>query len=690
MINLFYSSVITVVLSIGLYLLEKKTCFGKLDYKWRQLIIGILFGCSACFATEFNFSVEGVGINVRDSAPLCAGLLFGAPSGIIAGLIGGLERWVAVMWGAGMYTRLACSVSCVLAGLLAAVLRKFMFDNKRPSCLYGIAIAVVCEVIHMLMIFFTNMSDLTTSFTIVKIGTLPMILANAITLGLVTFLISSIGRDRKKLEKQRELALAFQFWLLVSIIIAFGATSTFTVSVQSRLAEKNAESMIELTLNGVSRALEKGKDEIDTVIQFAPNCHIGQKGNIIICDSNLTILTKKDHGKSLAEINTFGEKSKQERNVCFQVDINGEPSFCMYTVTNGYFVIGYLPVNEAMFFRNVTTYVMIFVEVIIFAVLFVLIYILIKKLVVDNIGKINNSLEAITNGNLEVTVDVRSHKEFASLSDDINSTVTTLKKYIAEAAARIDKELEFAKQIQHSALPSVFPPFPNRKDFDIYASMNTAKEVGGDFYDFYFVGENKLAILIADVSGKGIPAAMFMMTSKTIIKSLAESGLEVNDVFTEANSKLCENNEADMFVTAWMGVIDLQTGLVKFASAGHNPPYVKRGNGEYEYFKTRSNPALAAMDGVKYRIGELILTPGDVIYLYTDGVTEATDVNNQLYGEERLCHILNTTPYTNMEDICVSVKRELDDFVGEAPQFDDITMLAFQYIGGVRDEGVDN
>lgn len=227
-------------------------------------------------------------------------------------------------------------------------------------------------------------------------------------------------------------------------------------------------------------------------------------------------------------------------------------------------------------------------EFVVFGMLFIVVYFLIKKLIVDNMVKINRSLAKITNGNLDTVVDVRTNEEFASLSDDINSTVLTLKRYIAEAAARIDKELEFAKAIQHSAIPMVFPPYSAHGEFDIYATMDTAKEVGGDFYDFYFVGESKLGFLIADVSGKGIPAAMFMMTAKTLIKGYAESGKSVDEVFTIANAKLCESNEAGMFVTAWMGILDITTGLLEFANAGHNPPLVRHVDGTFEYLKSKS------------------------------------------------------------------------------------------------------
>ena len=262
------------------------------------------------------------------------------------------------------------------------------------------------------------------------------------------------------------------------------------------------------------------------------------------------------------------------------------------------------------------------------------------------------------------------------MSDDINSTVSTLKRYIAEAAARIDKELEYAKQIQLSALPT---NFPEGEEYNIYAQMIAAKEVGGDFYDFYKLNDTTVAILVADVSGKGIPAAMFMMTAKTIIKDLAESGMAVNEIFTKANEKLCESNESGMFVTAWMGILDITTGNMKFANAGHNPPILKRANGNFEYLKTRAGFVLAGMDGINYRAGELMLYPGDRLFLYTDGVPEATNAENKLYGEDRLIDFMNKNVNTKATDLLPALKANIDEFVGDAPQFDDITMLMFDY-----------
>ena len=783
------------VLAVLLYMTEKKTPFGKADRWLKQCIIGVLFGALAIFSTEYGVDVGGAVMNVRDASPLCAGLIFGAPAGIISGVIGGAYRWLAVFWGAGEYTRLACSVSAVLAGCIAALLRKHMFDDKKPSWIYGLGIGMVCEVLHMLMIFVTNMNDANRAFTFVESCTLPMVLANGIAVGLAVMAGSILGREKLKFHKeQKQISQTFQFWLFICIVIAYFVTSGFTYVLQTGMSGKETESVININLEDVHKDITDTSDEnlliitrtvrseylsddtplyilcerynvkginivdqngiitdstlkefigydmasgeqsaeflvlldgeeefvqkyqplsidesisrkyagvrlpdggfiqvgydaeqfrkdIDErVIEVTKNRHIGNNGFVAICDENLNIvIDRSDYsGKNLNTIGVSIDTDVTSENTVFEAEIYGKPYFLAYTFAEGYYIIGAIPKSEAMFMRNVSIYVSIFMEILIFAALFTLIYFLIKKVIIDNLRKINGTLAEITDGNLNVTVDVRTNEEFASLSDDINQTVSTLKRYIAEAAARIDKELEFAKEIQYSALPSVFPPYPNRKDFEIYAHMITAKEVGGDFYDFYMLGDSTLAFMIADVSGKGIPAAMFMMQAKTIIKDLAESGLELPEVFATANKKLCENNDAGMFVTAWMGILDLKTGLLKFVNAGHNPPLVRQADGEFVYLKARSGMVLAGMDGIKYRQNELQLTPGDQIFLYTDGVTEATDKNNQLYGEERLLETVNQNIVKNTQLLCEAVKDDVDRFVGDAPQFDDITMLSVE------------
>ena len=793
---------INCALVLAVYLADKHTSAKKLPYIAKQIIIGLLFGGVSAFASSYGVEWLGTTVNVRDAAPLSAGLIFGAPAGIISGLIGGLYRWFSVYWGGGMYTRLACSLATILAGFMAAGLRKLMFDNKKPTWSYGICIAVVCEVIHMILIFLTNMDNSSLAFEFVKGATSPMMLGNAIAVGASIILVSLFSRERFFRKRTSEgIAHTFQRRLLSCIVIAYLITSTFTLILQNGMAQIETQEVFTVAINDVEAAVRsksnhqlleiveqvkvdyekdptvslsdltvkygikeinivasngiiknstesdsinydmnskaqskefvdvlkvqdsfvqdyspRGKDETvwrkyaavdltdgrfiqvgydaeqfhtmldEFVIDVTKNRHVGTSGFVAVLDEQLCMVIDNDYaGEHISSIGIDppGEmKQGQAATALYNADIvdgiNDVSAEYMYVFkfVEGYCLIAAMPVNEAMFMRDASMLTSVFMQVIIFATLFVFIYLLIKRVIINNLKKINDTLAQITDGDLSVTVDVRSNVEFASLSDDINSTVATLKRYIAEAAARIDKELEYAKQIQLSALPT---NFPTGEDYNIYAQMIAAKEVGGDFYDFYKLNDTTVAFLAADVSGKGIPAAMFMMTAKTIIKDLAESGMAVNDIFTKANEKLCENNESGMFVTAWMGILDLTTGNVQFANAGHNSPLLKRADGSFEYLKTRTGFVLAGMEGVRYRVGEITLNPGDRLFLYTDGVPEATNAENKLYGEDRLLTFMNQNASVEATELLPALKANIDEFVGEAPQFDDITMLMFDY-----------
>ena len=790
-------------LVLGIYLTDKHTPAKKLPYITKQVIIGILFGCVSAFASSYGVEWLGTVVNVRDAAPLSAGLIFGAPAGIISGLIGGLYRWFSVYWGGGMYTRLACSIATILAGFMAAGLRKLMFDNKKPTWGYGICIAVVCEVIHMILIFLTNMDNSSLAFEFVKGATAPMMLGNSVAVGLSIIIVSLFSHERFYKKKTSEgIAHTFQRRLLSCIVIAYLVTSTFTLILQNGMAQIETQEVFTVAINDVEAAVReksnhqlleiaeqvkqeyendptvslagltekygikeinvvdftgiitnsteadvinaydmnskaqskefvdtlklqdsfvqeyspRGKDESvwrkyaavnlteggfiqvgydaeqfhemlnEFVIDVTKNRHVGTGGFVAVLDEELCMVIDNAYaGMHVSAIGIIPPEEMaqgQTATALYHADIVDGTSdmsaeyMYVFKFVEGYCLIAAMPVTEAMFMRDASMLTSVFMQVLIFATLFVFIYILIKRVIINNLKKINDTLARITMGDLNVTVDVRSNEEFASLSDDINSTVTTLKRYIAEAAARIDKELEYAKQIQLSALPT---NFPNGDDYSIYAQMIAAKEVGGDFYDFYKLSDTTVAFLAADVSGKGIPAAMFMMTAKTIIKDLAESGIAVNEIFTKANEKLCENNESGMFVTAWMGILDITTGQVTFANAGHNPPLLKRANGSFEYLKTRAGFVLAGMEGIRYRIGELTLYPGDRLFLYTDGVPEATNTENKLYGEDRLLAFMNRNASVESTTLLPALKTNIDEFVGEAPQFDDITMLMFDY-----------
>ena len=241
------------------------------------------------------------------------------------------------------------------------------------------------------------------------------------------------------------------------------------------------------------------------------------------------------------------------------------------------------------------------------------------------------------------------------------------------------KELTMAKDIQLAALPNVFPPFPGETRFDIWAAMETAKEVGGDFYDFYFTRQDHILFLVADVSGKGVPAAMFMMRAKTLIKSIAQTGKPLAQVFDEANEALCEGNSSNTFVTVWAGEIDTRTGHVTYVNAGHNFPVLLRG-GRAEFLKSRPSLVLGAMPGIRYRAGELQLEPGDAIYLYTDGIVEQPDASGELYGDARLLNLLSARDYP-LNAALAAVVEDVRRHAAGVEQADDCTQLVICYHG---------
>lgn len=271
-------------------------------------------------------------------------------------------------------------------------------------------------------------------------------------------------------------------------------------------------------------------------------------------------------------------------------------------------------------------------------------------------------------------------RSYISMVRDLGKYVENLQSVMAEKE-RINAELTLASDIQAHMLPSIFPPFPEHSEFDVYAIMHPAKEVGGDFYDFFMVGEDRLAIIVADVSGKGVPAALFMVITKTLIKNYTQTGMQPAEVFTTVNRILCDGNDAGLFVTAWMGVLEISNGTLTYVNAGHNPPLIKRADGGFEYLRERTGFVLAGMDNMEYRQKTLLIKPDDRMFLYTDGVTETTDAQERLYGEEQLKAFLNSHLSCDATELLQELQVDLKAFAGTAPQFDDTTMLLLDFKG---------
>lgn len=317
---------------------------------------------------------------------------------------------------------------------------------------------------------------------------------------------------------------------------------------------------------------------------------------------------------------------------------------------------------------------------------------------VKPIHELSDGVREIAGGNLEKKLDIKTGDEIEHLATCFNAMTDELQRYmknltkITAEKERIATELSVATNIQESMLPNIFPPFPERNDFDIYATMHAAKEVGGDFYDFYLLDENHVIVTIADVSGKGVPAALFMVIAKTILKNFAltmTGGDDLAPLVSCTNEQLCQNNDAMMFVTAFVGMLDIRTGRFVYVNAGHNPPLVYRAADDtFSYLSVKRNFVLGGMEGVAYKGQEIALSPGDILFLYTDGVTEALNENDEQYGENRLKECLNRREAKNipLKELLAVVKKSLAAHVGTAEQSDDITMLALSYIGQEANE----
>ncbi len=768
-----------------------------------KLVIGVIYGLCAVLSTHFGVDYSHMMLNVRDMGPLSAGLFFDPVSGIIAGLIGGIERYIAgTYWGVGSYTRIACSVSTCLAGFLAAAMNIYIFKRKKPSAIYAFFMGAVVEVFHMYVVFITHRNDMSMAFYVVRTCSPAMIVFTGLGMAISSTALRICAGEwrnpfRKMNEEEIPVSQRFQTWLFVITFAILVLTQLMSFLVQTRTAVQYGESTLEAVSGDIRKTYERlrqteentrylaestalmealaiaedvnhsggienadaefldslrdiysllavtavdadggvlaasgdspvytgllaevldGSEEVLAVspsearvvagaacegggmiqvvvsrnaIASALNLsglnetlsffHVGSDGTFdIIRDSGL--ITAGAHQGTPMPTEELLRVKAQPAEVCFRDKLFGVKSMCRTErLDDGLTLLVQMPISEVYADRDIQTYESVFAAILLFAVIYVLISMLVQSIVVNNLLLVNESLDRITNGNLNEVVDVRRSSEFASLSDDINHTVSVLKGYIAAAEKRIEQELEFAFRIQDSALPKNFT-FP-RKDFELYAMMDPAKEVGGDFYDFFFVGADRLALVIADVSGKGIPASLFMMRAKTAIRGLAESGQTPAEILYRANNTLCEGNDAEMFVTVWLGIVDLKTGLVQCANAGHEYPTIMRAGGSFEAMKDRHGLALAAMEDMRYREYEIQLNPGDRLFVYTDGVPEAINGMEVQYGMDRLLDALNRVKGDTMKDILPVVRKDIEDFADGTDQFDDITMLGFWYKG---------
>ena len=352
--------------------------------------------------------------------------------------------------------------------------------------------------------------------------------------------------------------------------------------------------------------------------------------------------------------------------------------------------LSYVNASSAIF-----TFLYSLVLTIVLVIIFLIIRAVMKKRLVKPIREISKAAEQYAvsrtddraDKNIFSQLNVHTGDELEELSRvmaGMEQDITAYEKNLMKAAAeeeRIQTELGLAAKIQLGMLPRVFPPYPERQEFDIYAMMDPAKEVGGDFYDFFLIDDDHLALVIADVSGKGIPAALFMMSAMIVLNNFASEGYSPAEVLRRANEKICSSSKVNMFVTVWFGILDLKTGVVTAANAGHEYPAVRHPGGEYELLHDKHSFVIGGMAGMKYKEYTLALEPGASLFLYTDGVAEASNSQEEFYGCERMLGALDQTGGMSAQETLQTVRGDVDRFAEGAPQFDDLTMLCITYKG---------
>lgn len=416
-----------------------------------------------------------------------------------------------------------------------------------------------------------------------------------------------------------------------------------------------------------------------------------------------------DHGVSrLGDEEAYDDWSRPSMQAAFQKPFDKQNILITNHKDYGYLASSYVPVlNEEgrvaaivsvdISIDNINqeirqfNIIFLMLAILILLIFMVLYYLFLKWQVIGPIKKLHLAA-AMVRENLESASDtkivIQTGDEIEDLAEAYNDMIIELREYIASLSritAKKEKagaELNVAGEIQASQLPCISPAFPGRSEFDLYAVMRPAREAGCDFYDFFMIGEDHLGVVIADVPGKGVPAALLMVIAKTLIKNRAQTGEEPGDIFTGVNQQLRHNSGAGLPVTAWMGILEVSSGQLTYANAGHNPPFLRQGEDSFSWLKGGPESALngtaAGMDDIHYQQWQLKLNPSDMLFLYTDGVTGAADIYQEQYGEERLLGELNRLKEKPLKDILGGIKKDIDFFAMGADQMDDITMLVLK------------
>lgn len=451
-------------------------------------------------------------------------------------------------------------------------------------------------------------------------------------------------------------------------------SNTLMITVGSGIYDDNDNligiSTVDWEINSLAKKIAHIKPTLNTFSLFA-----NKENDYIIVSTDKYLDNENLIGKSLKNIPWYNDNLKQVTYMTYQ-----NKKYIPYVkyLENGMVLIVNVPKGE-LFYSAIVSVTVLFVALMMISIVIAsLLYLVLGKYIMRPIYKLTGIAKRISKGDTDIQIKVEKPEEFVELASTFDKMINDIKQ-ITKDRVRINSELSIAKSIQSSSLPSVFPAFPDRNEFEIYASMQPAKEVGGDFYDFYFIDEDNFMFLIADVSGKGIPAALFMMTVKTLVNNLSQVGYSPEQLIKTINNKVYNGNKEGLFVTMLIGIVNLNTGEINYINCGHNQPLIKAKDGKYEYLGLDSNIVLGAFENSQFNVYNTKLNKGDTLFLYTDGITEALNSDNEMYGEQKLLETINSCDDTNIDEFSENIKQDVIKYIGEAEQSDDITMLVFRY-----------
>ncbi len=726
----------------------------KGSYWWKMSVLGVVFGGFAILGyfvgvpvkvpTEKLVDIVGSDTFIVGNStvyPAVAGLVFGWPAGVIAGVIAFIFR---ISYGG--WLALPTSIALLAAGGITSLVSHYLFKDKRPKWYFGILVAAFIECLNIILIFLFNIRHISDVNRLISLFGTVCVCFSAFSCGLATIIISLIEKERIVIKKKELNNISFRVEVAL-VLICFISMTAVTASVWGISLLKSRSdynNIISQTSEDVFVRLKKelqadseenvtGNSAVHSLIDLPNEHHVGTEGYVItlagsenlpeptqsLNDEENTVYYDKDEiinirnnswyyhhywGKFYFYLKGDSQKhylseltddSKFEGNKIFSVLIDDDLKMpCLMAINKIDFdlddpgegkekkAIAYtatiVPYSEIDSSSDTIFRVSLYTNLLVVIALFIAAEYFVYQKIIKRVEMMDEALEQIMDGNLDKEVHVEGYNEFTNLSNNINLTVGALKNYASEVELRIDNELKFARDIQTSSVPTVFP---FEKSFNIYARMEPAKEVGGDFYDYIRMKNGRILFLIADVSGKGIPAAMFMMRARTLIKSLSATEMPLDEIVNTANKELCSQNDAALFVTAWIGILDTNNGELRYINAGHMNPLVKKKDGKFAEMPNKHNFVLAAMPDFVYKSDVAYLSPGDEMILYTDGVSEAHNPQKELYGVERLINFANNAQYFNAKQLLDEISDDVVKFADGMDQFDDTTLLILRYIG---------